>query len=137
MPAYKALGQWHEVTLLPIGGPGVAEVALPSGVGKSTARVAAASYTESLGRVVGASSVLRSRIADLGSLAVVQGTMAARPSHGTRRGRASPISTSSTQTILTQTVIAEGLRQADFAAAKTFGASVVEEGLDGKVLLRV
>jgi subtilisin family serine protease len=34
-------------------------------------------------------------------------------------------------------VIAEGLRQADFAAAKTFGASVVEEGLDGKVLLRV
>jgi len=34
-------------------------------------------------------------------------------------------------------VIAEGLRQADFAAAKTFGATVIEEGLDGKVLLRV
>lgn len=49
----------------------------------------------------------------------------------------SPISTSSTQTLLTQTVIAEGLRQADFAAAKAFGATVIEEGLDGKVLLRV
>jgi subtilisin family serine protease len=49
----------------------------------------------------------------------------------------SPVSTSSTQTLLTQTVIAEGLRQADFAAAKDFGATVIEEGLDGKVLLRV
>jgi hypothetical protein len=38
----------------------------------------------------------------------------------------SPISSSSTQTLVTQTVIAEGLRQADFAAAKTFGATVIE-----------
>jgi len=39
--------------------------------------------------------------------------------------------------MLTETVIAEGLRQADLAAATNYGARVVEEGLDGKVLLRV
>jgi subtilisin family serine protease len=40
-------------------------------------------------------------------------------------------------TLVTETVIAEGLRQADLVAAKTYGAVVVDEGLDGKVLLRV
>lgn len=137
MPAYKALGEWHEVTLVPLGGLAKGDVPLPAAVGKATAHISAADYSEAIGRAIGASSVLRSRITDLGSLAVVQGKLAARPNHGAKRGGLSPISTSATQTLVTQTVIAEGLRQADFAAAKKFGATVIEEGLDGKVLLRV
>ncbi len=137
MPGYKALGVWHEVTLVPLGGLAGGNVPLAATVGKATAHISATAYTEAIGRAFGASSVLRSRILDLGSLAVVQGKVAARPDHGSRRGAMSPISTSSTQTLATQTVIAEGLRQADFAAAKAFGATVIEEGLDGKVLLRV
>jgi thermitase len=136
MLRYKALGVWHEVTLVPLGGLGGGDVPLPA-VGKPTARISAPAYAQAIEQAVGASSVLRSRIPDLGSVAVVQAELTARPNHGTRLGAKSPISTSSTQTLMTQTVIAEGLRQADFAAAKTFGATVIEEGLDGKVLLRV
>jgi thermitase len=136
MLRYKALGVWHEVTLVSLGGLGGGDVPLPA-VGRRAARISAPDYTRAIEQAVGASSVLRSRIPDLGSVAVVQAEVAARPNHGTRRGARSSISTSSTQTLLTQTVIAEGLRQADFAAAKTFGATVIEEGLDGKVLLRV
>lgn len=137
MLRYKALGVWHEVTLVQLGGLGGGDVPLPAAAGRRAARISAPAYTRAIERAFGASSVLRSRIPDLGSVAVVQAEVAARPNHGTRRGAMSPISTSSTQTLLTQTVIAEGLRQADFAAAKAFGATVIEEGLDGKVLLRV
>ena len=34
-------------------------------------------------------------------------------------------------------MIAEGLRQADLQAARDFGATVLDEGFDGKVLLKV
>jgi subtilisin family serine protease len=101
------------------------------------APIAALTYIQAIERAVGASSVLRSRIPDVANVAVVQAEVTARPNFGTRLGVKSPISTTSAQTLLTQTVIAEGLRQADLAAAKTFGATVIEEGFDGKVLLRV
>jgi len=137
MLRYKALGEWHEVTLVNLSSLGGGDVPLPAVGRRAAARVSAPAYIRAIEQAVGASSVLRSRIPDLGSVAVVQAEVAARPNQGTRRGAMSSISTSSTQTLLTQTVIAEGLRQADFAAAKTFGATVIEEGLDGKVLLRV
>ena len=137
MPAYKALGQWHEVTLVPLGGLQGGKLALPAFAGKAATSTSAAAFLEAIGRAVGASSVLRSRIPDVGKLSVVHGKVAARPNNGSRRAGVSPISTPSVQTLATQTVIAEGMRQADFAAAQSFGATVIEEGLDGKVLLRV
>jgi subtilisin family serine protease len=39
--------------------------------------------------------------------------------------------------LATETVIAEGVRQTDLAAAKNIGARIAEEGLDGKILFRV
>jgi len=90
-----------------------------------------------IARKIDSSSVLRTRIADFRRLAVVQGTIPAPANAGPRRGSQVAISTYVTQTLATETVIAEGLRQADLAAAKAFGASIVEEGFDGKVLLRV
>lgn len=134
---YKALGEWHDVTLVNLGTLGGGNVTLPAAAGRRAAHIPAPAYARAIGQAVGASSVLQSRIPDLANVTVVQAQVAARPNHGTRRGAASPVSTSSTQTLLTQTVIAEGLRQADFAAAKEFGATVIEEGLDGKVLLSV
>jgi subtilisin family serine protease len=80
---------------------------------------------------------MRQRVSDPAALTIVQGAVPARPVTGTRRAGQAPISTAAALTLATETVIAEGLRQADLAAAKDYGASVVHEGLDGKTLLRV
>jgi hypothetical protein len=186
MPGYKALGKWHEITLLPLGVPAMAAVAaplvsmavpssgrmasfevarasaaslartatvspvaagaalaataaadlvLPTGTGRRPAHIAALSYRLAIDRAIGASSVLRSRIQDPAALAMIQGRMQAGP--GPQRAGRVAISTAEIQTLVSQTVIAEGLRQADLAAARNFGASLIEEGLDGKVLLKV
>jgi subtilisin family serine protease len=85
-----------------------------------------------------ASPVLRSRVEDASRLMVVQGSVPARRAAASvRHAAAVPISTPGTVTLATETVIAEGLRQGDFAAAKNFGATIIDEGLDGKILLRV
>ena len=47
------------------------------------------------------------------------------------------MSTGAVVTLATPTVIAEGLRLADISAAKSYGAVVIDEALDGKTLLRV
>jgi len=101
------------------------------------AAAAAPTDVGSIAQAISASPVLRSRFVDPSRLAVVQGAVAARPSFGARAGGLQPISTYDALTLVSQTVIAEGLRQADLAAAKGYGAAVVEEGLDGKILLRV
>jgi subtilisin family serine protease len=90
-----------------------------------------------LAGVISSSPVMASRVSDPSRLAVVH----------MRSPGAGPASTlgiapaaqppTSAVTLLTETVIAEGVRQADLAAAKNAGATLVEEGLDGKVLLRV
>lgn len=98
---------------------------------------APASYETPFSLTVNASPVLRSRVADFSRLAVVQGQVVARANAGMKPGGNLPMSRPSAQTIVTETVIAEGLRQADLAAAKAYGATVLEEGLDGKVLLKV
>lgn len=83
------------------------------------------------------SSILRERVSHPSRLAVLQGPAPSRPITGARRPPATAMSAPSATTFVTETVIAEGLRQADLAAAKAYGASVVEDGLDGKMLLRV
>src|SRR3954462_11318511 len=105
---YKALGVWHEVSLVPLGGGG--DVPLRAAGKRMAAPISAPTYTQAIEKAVGASSVLRSRIPDMANVAVVQAEVAARPSFGTRLGVRSAISTTSAQTLLTQTVIAEGLR---------------------------
>jgi subtilisin family serine protease len=142
MPAYQALGQWHQVTLLPLKPAEGSRVALPARAGKAAPRVLATAARATVDydvivQAVNASPVLRSRIVDPTRLAVVQGAVAARPIAGSRRGGQVPISTYAALTLATETVIAEGLRQADLAAAKAYGAAVIEEGYDGKLLLRV
>ncbi|MEA2327922.1 MAG: thermitase [Thermoanaerobaculia bacterium] len=91
----------------------------------------------SIAEAVNASPVLTSRIVDPSGLAMVQGAVSTRPSFGTRAGGSLPLSTYDAMTFVTPTVIAEGMRQADLAAAKAYGAAVIEEGFDGKTLLRV
>lgn len=139
MPGYRALGQWHEVTLLPMAGAAVAAPMAKAMVAHAaSATVAApASYESSFSQAISTSPVLRSRVADASRLAVVQGKVMARANAGTKPSGSMPMSQPKAQTIVTETVIAEGLRQADLAAAKAYGASVIEEGLDGKVLLKV
>lgn len=140
MPGYQALGQWHEVTLVPLPA-GEDRVVAAAATGRTRARAvtAAAPAVSSAGiaQTIGASAVLRTRVTDPSRLAVVQGAVPARAVAGTRRAGQAPISTYGALTLATETVIAEGLRQADLAAAKNYGAIVVDEGLDGKMLLRV
>ena len=143
MPGYQALGEWHEISLLPLnaadssGAPRTmrgrkAVAAIRTGAARSS------SDADSIAQVVSESPVLRSRVSDPSRLVVVQGSVPARRAAASARmGPQVPISTYGATTLATETVIAEGLRQADLAAAKAFGARVVEEGLDGKVLLRV
>lgn len=85
--------------------------------------------TPDLTRVINASPVLRTRMNDPSRLLVV------RPRTQGMRGAAVAAPTA-TLTLATDTVIAEGLRQADAAAARNFGAELIHEGYDGKVLLR-
>ena len=140
MPTYQALGISHHVTLKPLR-DSLEPTAFAARARTARPDLAAASSATSdadaLAQTVAGSPVLRSRIADSSRLAVVEGAVKPPAITGSRRPGLKPISTHSAQTLATDTVIAEGLRQADIAAAKAFGASIVEEALDGKVLLRV
>jgi hypothetical protein len=133
MAVYQALGESHEITLTPLktGGAKTGPMAMSAGVAAASADATA------IANAVSASPVLSSRIPDVSLLAIAQGAVAARPSFGARAGMRTPITTRDAMTLVTPTVIAEGLRQDDLAAAKAVGAAVVEEGLDGKTLLRV
>src|SRR5262245_56685076 len=142
MPAYEALGRRYEVTLAPLAAAG-GGIPLPARAARgfapaTTRRVAAPAMTDAdtITRAVGASPVLSSRI-DPSRLCVVQGAVPGRPVMGSRSAPAVPISSTAVLTMATDTVIAEGLRQDDLSAAKAYGAVVIEEGLDGKLLLRV
>jgi subtilisin family serine protease len=145
MPGYRALGQWHDVSLLPLSGTDMAE--MPGALG---ARVVAAAVqpmattaassaaAETIVRAIGESTALRARLGDPGDLCVVQGRVPARRAAASAaRAPQVPISTYGATTIATRTVIAEGLRTVDLKAAQDFGATLVEEGLDGKSLLRL
>jgi subtilisin family serine protease len=139
MAEYQALGRKHHVTLVPLAaGPGPM-----AGGRRAVAAVrgmprGARSEADAVAQALSESPVLRSRVGDASRLRIVQGNVPARPAAaGVRRAPQLAISSPGTQTLATETVIAEGLRQADLAAAKAFGATVIEEGLDGKMLLRV
>ena len=143
MPAYEALGRRHEISLLPLTASDSGDAA-----GATTGRRAAAAVrsgparstanSDAIANTVSGSPVLRSRVSDPSRLAVVQGSVPQRRAAASlRSGPQVPISTYGGMTLATETVIAEGMRQDDLAAAKAFGAKVIEEGLDGKMLLRV
>ena len=92
---------------------------------------------ERLVRTVRSSPVLSSRVHEPSRLAIV--TAVARKPSGTRAAPPveAPRPTFGIVTLATETVIAEGLRQADVDAAKKFGARIIEEGREGKTLFRV
>lgn len=143
MPRYQALGQWHEISLLSLSDTDSGDAPRAIRGRRAAAAIGAAAGrsnddADSIAKLVSESPVLRTRVSDPRRLAVVQGSVPARrAAAGMRMGPQVPISTYGTMTLATETVIAEGLRQADLAAAKAFGATVIEEGFDGKVLLRV
>lgn len=93
-----------------------------------TPTIETASFIRSLRR----SETLSSRFDEAESLALV---MPARSTRGPARPAAP--AAGRVQTVATPTVIAEGMRQADLHAARDFGARIIAEGLDGKMLLRV
>src|SRR5262245_25357736 len=113
MPSYHALGQWHQVTLLPFD-PADDGIALAARVGKAvagarTARAmtpAATASPNAIAQAVSRSPVLRSRIADPSRLAVVQGAVPTRAINGSRRPRPTTISNPAALTLATETVIA-------------------------------
>jgi subtilisin family serine protease len=141
MPEYQALGRRHQVTLVPL------DAAAPAGIIRGGRRSLgmvrgtprpATSEAESFAHALNASPILRTRVADASRLRIMQGSVPSRPVAAmARRGPQVAISSPGTLTAVTETVIAEGLRQSDLAAAKAYGADVVDEGLDGKMLLRV
>jgi subtilisin family serine protease len=139
MAGFFALGQKYQVELQPLKGfseeQPIGVAAAPAGRRRLTAAARAAATVDpaAMVRAVLASPVLKSRVDDAMDLAVVETTAAAG---GPRR--ASVVASKPTGLMLaTQTVIGEGLRQADLAAAKSYGATVIDEGLDGKILLKV
>ncbi len=140
---FFASGQRFNVRLTPlsaVAAPALAAVGAAAGARgvRATAARAAAVDPVKLAGAVSSSPVLASRISDPSRLAVVQisGARAAGAATGTSRGAAAP-PLGTAITLATETIIAEGCRQADLAAARNAGATLVEEGLDGKVLLRV
>ena len=140
---YEALGQWHEISLLPLNATDSRDVPRAmrgrravAAIGPSAARSNV--DADAIAGVVRESPVLQTRVSDPNNLRVVQGKVPVRRAAGSMRARPpSPISTYGAVTLATETVIAEGLRQADLAAAKKYGARVIDEGLDGKALLGV
>lgn len=140
MASYVALGVRHELTLQPLQEMATNEAmrmtAGPAGA-RTIARPKAQFEAAGIVECIKGSKILSSRMNDLANLTVVQGAVATRPNIGARRAAAVPISTRSVLTLATETVIAEGLRQADLAAARDYGAKVIAEALDGKVLLQV
>lgn len=93
---------------------------------------------DSVTRLVRLSPVLQQRVSDPERLALAVPTVAsAGPRRAKGPSRAVTAWPGGPQTIVTETVIAEGLRQADLSAAQAYGARLVEEGLDGKCLLKV
>ncbi|TMB54581.1 MAG: hypothetical protein E6J47_07885 [Chloroflexi bacterium] len=130
MTFFTALGERHECTLQPL-----SAAAIPASVTRG-ARLAAGSVVaafdpQKLAGTVRASPVLSSRASDPSRLALVRIAPAGAAAAATAAAPTGSL------TLATETVIAEGLRQADLAAARNAGARLVEEGLDGKVLLRV
>jgi thermitase len=145
---YEALGQWHEVNLLPLNaldsrsgrGPRIGRRAVASLTGAPTADAAgfAPSDADDIVELVRNSPVLRTRVSDPSNLRIVQGKVpVGRVGTGVRRRPPTPMSTYNAVTLATQTVIAQGLQRADFTAARKFGAWVVEEISGGTVLFGV
>jgi hypothetical protein len=133
---FVASGQRLNVTLSPLSAMAAPAMAA---AGVRGARAATAAFDPvRLAGVVSASPVLASRISDPSRLAVAQisGPGAAGAAAGGSRAAGAP-SPGKAITLVTETLIAEGLRQADLAAARNAGATLVEEALDGKMLLRV
>lgn len=137
MTSYMALGRPYAFDLLPLSSlPGGDEAAARRAVAGSPRRQRF--DPESLARLVRHSRVLQQRVSDPGRLALI---LPAVRSAGPRRAKGPSGAVAAwpqgPQTIVTETVIAEGLRQADLSAAQALGARLVEEGLDGKCLLKV
>jgi hypothetical protein len=139
---YEALGQWHEVSLLPLRAADSSPVPQGARARRAVAVRAAGPRSnadaEAIANVVAKSKVLQTRIDDPSNLRIVQGKVPVRRAAASAR-MPSPtaISTYDAMTLATQTVIAEGMLPDDFKAAADFGAKVIDKGLDGKVLLRV
>jgi len=140
MAEYQALGRTHHVTLVPLAAaaPGPMRAGRRGLAAVRGTPPARTSEAASIAQALSISSVLRSRVGDASRLMVVQGNVQARRAAASARpGLQVAISSPGTLTLATETVIAEGLRQSDLTAAKAYGATVIDEGLDGKVLLRV
>jgi subtilisin family serine protease len=138
MPSFVALGNRYEVTLHALSDLGE-EQPIAAAARKRARRATAAGRgpggvdAAAMVRSVNASPVMKTRVDDPMDLAVVQSPTSTRG----RRMAAAASPTGAGLLLATETVIGEGLRQADLAAAKSYGASVLEEGLDGKILLKV
>lgn len=136
MASFRALGLHYEVALYSLKGlrQAATTAAVPGRARtlRAMARARAIEAPAAVARLVSASTVLKSRVDDPLDLALVQAA-------GPRARRALPAAGPARPdfTLVTQTVIVEGLRQADLAAARNFGAAIVDEGLDGKVLMKV
>lgn len=141
MPTYHALGHRYDIALHSLRQIAVETATAPmrgTRLRKTASRGNSRLRPESLTQVIEKSSVLRSRIDDPLNLAVVQTTAPRSTVAGRRAAAASQMgSTRPVLTLVTETVIVEGARQADLAAAKAYGATVLHEGYDGKMLLKV
>lgn len=139
MTSYVALGKPYAVDLEPLSAVLRNEGGVARRVAtRATRRPQPPFDPGAFARLLSRSPVLNGRVSDVGRLAllqpIAQGTAARRAA---APARARPAWPGGSQTFVTETVIAEGLRQPDLAAARDFGARLVEEGLDGKALLKV
>lgn len=142
MPIFHALGHRYDVTLHSL--RQVEDEAPPPprrarGLRGRTAESATGlTRADAIAQTVARSEVLRTRIDDPLDLAVLGPAVApAAATRGPAAAAPAPAVSRPAMTLVTQTVIVEGARQVDLAAARDYGASVLHEGYDGKALLKV
>jgi subtilisin family serine protease len=125
--SFVAAGRTYNVTFSPLGG------AARRGPGPRKAGAGPAPEVDAIAfaKRIRESKVLASRIQDPSAIVVVH----ARPAGPGARG-AAPVTEDGVQTLATDTVILEGYAAADLKAARNAGAKVIDEGIEGKVLLR-
>ncbi|RIL07178.1 MAG: hypothetical protein DCC71_04180 [Proteobacteria bacterium] len=122
---YVAGGIRYEVEIQDQEGP---TPRFAAGATLAVQRIRGAGVSDAVAKAVASSKALRSRVGALSPVAIIKPVKAPRAAAALPTTRASAA-------YLTQTLIVEGARSADLAVAQEEGALIVEEGLDGKVLL--
>ncbi len=131
--SFRASGATYNVTFEPLSKAGTKPGPRKAAGASKTSGGAKGASGERLLRAIHASKKLSSRLQSGEEVSIVH---VSRASAGPRGVQHPPVSERGAKTLATSSVILEGFLPADLKAAKDFGAKVIDEGSEGKVLLR-